>query len=79
MKLNFWPFHKHEYKIIRWRLVHYPEHEPSRRVIRFKCDTCKKETDFFPKKERDITWENKYRHLQGYWLGDEKILEREAE
>lgn len=75
MKLNFWPFHKHDYKIIRWRLVFHPQHEPLRRVIRLKCKTCGKEVDYFPKKERDIDWENRKRHLEGFWFGNEDFIE----
>ena len=72
---NFWPFHKHEYEIIRWRLVHQPNWEPARRVVRFKCSTCGKEKNHFPKVERNESWEKENRHLQGFWNGDELYLD----
>ena len=71
MKLHF-----HNWKMIRWRLVHYPEYEPSRIVVREKCSICGKERNRFPNKERNRKWENNNRKLEGYWHGDEKELEQ---
>lgn len=76
MKLNFYPFHKHSYKVIKWRLVHAPDHEPSRRMIRLKCTSCNEEKNYFPKAERSLVWEYYNRHLEGYW-SDTTIKEGE--
>ena len=75
MKLNFWPFHQHDYYLIRWRLVHYPEYEPSRIVTRLKCQSCGKEVNRFAKERRHQKFEDDNRNLQGYWLGNEKEVE----
>ncbi|MCI3027710.1 hypothetical protein LMF32_00980 [Desemzia sp. C1] len=79
MKINFWPFHKHEYEMVRWRLVHHPHYEPSKIMLRLRCKSCEREINYFPKKERDVNWENKNRHLAGFWLGNEKVAERKKD
>ena len=71
MKFNFWPFHKHKYEIIRWRVTTFPNW-----VVRLKCATCGKEKNHFPKVERDESWEKENRHLQGFWNGDELYLDQ---
>jgi len=77
MKLNFFPFHIHDNEIIRWRLVHYPDYEPLRIVIRAKCKKCGKESDGFPNKKRDIDWENKNINIEGFWFAHEDIIGKE--
>ena len=72
MKLNFYPFHKHNYELIRWRLVHHPHWEPLRIVTRLKCKSCGKEINRFVKERRDESFESENRHLEGFWLGNEK-------
>lgn len=72
MKLNFYPFHRHQYKLIKWRLVHEPHWEPSRIVTRLKCLSCDKEINRFTKERRDKIFESENRHLEGYWFGNEK-------
>ena len=71
MKLNFYPFHRHQYKLIKWRLVHHPHWEPSRIVTRLKCQSCGKEINRFVKERRDEKFESENRHLEGFWLGNE--------
>lgn len=68
-------FHLHKWKLIRWRLVHHPEHEPSRIVMREKCSVCGKERNKFSKEYRDLDWEKEYQKLEGFWFGNEKYLE----
>lgn len=75
MKLNFWTFHQHDYHLIRWRLVYYPEYEPSRIVTRLKCKSCGKEVNYFPKERRNTKFEDDNRGMQGFWLGNEKEVE----
>ena len=72
MKLNFYPFHRHQYKLIRWRLVYHPPWEPLRIVTRLKCLSCGKEINQFPKMRRDEFFESENRHLEGFWFGNEK-------
>lgn len=78
MKLNFYPFHKHSYKVIKWRLVHLQNtFAPASRVLRMKCADCGKEKNVYPKVERDAVWEEENRHLEGYWFGNETMLEED--
>ena len=67
MKMNFWPFHKHTYKLEKWRLVHQPNHEPLRVVIRFTCSDRRKSFHYFPKEWRNAQWEEKNKDTEGYW------------
>lgn len=79
MKLNFFPFHRHDNEIIRWRLVHCPDYEPSRILIRVKCKKCGKESDGFSYNRRDVDWENNNRDTEGFWFGNENIGNEENE
>ena len=63
MKLNFWPFHKHDYKLMCCRLFHEPEWEPSRIVMLEQCKTCGNTRSKFYKVDRDIKWEEDNKHL----------------
>ena len=75
MKLNFYPFHKHSYKVIKWRLVHLQNSfAPSSRVLRLKCTDCGKEKNGFPKEDRDTVWEAENSHLQGYWSENDTAI-----
>ena len=65
MKINFWPFHKHDYKLRQWRLVHRPHYEPSRIVLVERCETCGKFREIFHKDKRNIEWEKENEHLEG--------------
>ena len=67
MKLNFWPFHNHVYELEKWRLVHQPNHEPLRVVIRFTCPECNKSFHYFPKEWRNEKWEEINKGTEGYW------------
>ena len=76
MKLNFYPFHKHSYKVIKWRLVHLQNtFAPASRVLRLKCTGCGKEKNYYPKVERDTVWEEENKHLEGYWFGNETVVD----
>lgn len=57
----------HEYKIIKWRLIHIPEFEPATIVLRLKCEKCKKEKNKFTY-QRDESWEDKNRELERDWF-----------
>ena len=35
-------FHKHNFKLVKWMLVHSPNHEPSRRIYLLECVECGK-------------------------------------
>lgn len=35
-------FHNHNFKLVKWMLVHYPNHEPSRRIYLLECEDCGK-------------------------------------
>ena len=72
MKLNFYPFHKHQHKLIKWRLVRDPHWEPLRIVTRLKCQSCGKEINRFTIEERDEKFENENRNLEGFWFGNEE-------
>ena len=72
MKINFYPFPRHQYKLIKWRLVHHPHWEPSRIVTRLRCQSCGKEINQFTKERRSEIFEGENRHLEGFWLGKEK-------
>lgn len=67
MKLNFYPFHKHNYELISWRLVHLQNtFAPLSRVLRLKCADCAKEKDYFPNEDRDAAWEKENEHLHSH-------------
>lgn len=66
--------HMHKWKLKCWRLVHYPEHEPSRIVTRQECVICGKERDRFTKPKRDSQWEKENQALERFWFGDETHL-----
>lgn len=72
MKLNFYLFHRHQYKLIKWRLVHHPHWEPLRIVTRLKCQSCGKEINRFVKERRNEKFESENRHLEGFWFGNEE-------
>jgi len=75
MKLNFYPFHKHSYEVIKWRLVHLQNSfAPSSRVLRLKCTGCGKEKNGFPKEDRDTVWEAENSQLQGYWSENDTAI-----
>lgn len=65
MKLHF-----HNWKLVCWRLIHCPEYESSRIVMREKCSMCGKERNRLPNKERNRKWEDNNRDLEGYWYGN---------
>ena len=57
MKLNFYPFHKHSYKVIKWRLVHLQNSfAPSSRVLRLKCTNCGTATEWLFDAPAPILW-----------------------
>lgn len=57
-------FCRHNYKVIKWRLAHYPEYEPSRRLMMSKCRKCGKEKRWFTNVPRNNKWETDNKHLK---------------
>lgn len=46
-------FHNHNFKLVKWMLVHYPNHEPSRRIYLLECEDCGKKKEYLPSQERN--------------------------
>ena len=64
-------FHKHDFKLVKWRLVHYPDHEPSRRIYLLECEDCGKKKEYLPSQERNEFWERTMEDKHGFWTSSE--------
>lgn len=53
---------KHDYEVVRWRLIHFND-LPLTRQVECKCKKCGKREVFFGLK-RDDEWETKNNHLR---------------
>ena len=64
-------FHKHNFKLVKWMLVHSPNHEPSRRIYLLECEECGKKKEYLPSQERNESWERKMEDKHGFWTSSE--------
>lgn len=55
---------RHSYRVIKWRMIHWPHYEPARRQLLSRCHKCGKEKNWLPSVPRNKKWENNNRHLE---------------
>ena len=74
-------FCKHDYSVVCWRQVHYPDHEPHVMAILARCDKSgKKEIWYMRSPDLQKTIKKAYPHLEDVnWIGEEDWVKKVEE